>query len=429
MEMKDPYRPLDMSKSEIRLLSFDTRDGPIRLSLHHVSLDDLKPEYISFRDQHATMGSYHLSQAWSDRFEFTLATPKREIYDAITRFTWGDYTCLSYTWGDSGEDTGTILLDGISMSVTKHLEAAMKDLRESSECSLGMKVWVDALCINPADDVDWNSHVLRVKDIFGEAFSVRVWTKDRDDLQVLGLEQPGEWLRLCEHVLREHGKQVLEELLGIREREWGAAESEDEQLRRLVEDIEFLVFDDQYWADSDEEDELGSGNLHLRDIVSTELMQLFQKTYWSRLWIVQELAVSPTTSVVYWGESTFYLSTLQVVCEIVSAQPASGQSLNLGLLQILQPRLDLLAFISTWRKLASSPASTGRSLDDTSIQQLNLLAQHATCSLPQDQVYGLLGLFPSSVSNTVTIDYNLEPAEVMAEFYSAVPGWTFQSVA
>ena len=42
------------------------------------------------------MGSSQLPEAWSDQFDFTLATPRREVYDNVARFTWGDYICLSY---------------------------------------------------------------------------------------------------------------------------------------------------------------------------------------------------------------------------------------------------------------------------------------------------------------------------------------------
>lgn len=428
VETKDRYRPLDISKSEIRLLSFEDASeyGPIRLSLHYVSLNDWKPEYSSFRNQNAsTVSSYQLSEAWSDRLEFTLATPKSEVYNAIARFTWGDYICLSYTWGDYTEEKATVFLDGVPMVVNKHLVAALRDLRESSESLLGMKVWVDALCINQADITDRNAHVLRVKDIFGGAFSVTVWTKEHEDWGVLGLTPPGERLLLCEVVFRQYGKRALEELLGVQERNWGEADDQDEQLMELVNDIDVLTFNQYHWADSDDEDELGFGKLHLRDIVRIELMQLFRKKYWSRLWIIQELAVSPTTSTVHWGESTFHLSTLQAVCEIILAHSKSGQSLNSEIWQELCPRLDLLAFMSTWRALETAPADAGRSLNDASIRELKLLAQHATCSLPHDKVYGLLGLFPSSAS-AVTIDYNRELADVIAEFSSAVPGWTRQ---
>lgn len=73
------------------------------------------------------------------------------------------------------------------MLVSKRLEAALRDLRSSLECHIGMKVWVDALCIDQADTVDRGAHVMRVKDIFGRAFAVMVWTKEEDDLHVTGL--------------------------------------------------------------------------------------------------------------------------------------------------------------------------------------------------------------------------------------------------
>lgn len=137
-------RPLDISRREIRLLSFENTaaHGPIRLNLLYASLDNWKPDYVSFRDQKSsTMSSFQLSKAFSDR----AATTEREMHNAVTRFTWGDYICLSYTWGDCAGQKATIFLDGTATAGNKHLEAALRDLRESVECRLGMKVWVDTL--------------------------------------------------------------------------------------------------------------------------------------------------------------------------------------------------------------------------------------------------------------------------------------------
>ena len=43
-----------------------------------------------------------------------------------------------------------VVLDGVSTAVNKHLEAALRDLRGSYESRLGMKIWVETLCINRA---------------------------------------------------------------------------------------------------------------------------------------------------------------------------------------------------------------------------------------------------------------------------------------
>lgn len=44
-------------------------------------------------------------------------------------------------------------------------------------------------------------------------------------------------------IFRKYGRGDVEELLGARDRSWGAAEDEDEQLKELVEDVDELVFD------------------------------------------------------------------------------------------------------------------------------------------------------------------------------------------
>lgn len=107
-----------------------------------------------------------------------------------------------------------------------------------------MKVWINALCINQADFTDRNTHVLRIKDIFGGAFSVTVWTKNDDDLGgITGLQQLGERLTFCEVVHKKYGKRVLEEVLGARKRDWGVSEDEDCELRTLVRDVDVLVFE------------------------------------------------------------------------------------------------------------------------------------------------------------------------------------------
>jgi hypothetical protein len=171
-----------------------------------------------------------------------------------------------------------------------------------------------------------------------------------------------------------------------------------------------------------------SASLNLRDIVCVELMQMFQKEYkeyWSRLWIIQELTVSCMTSTVHWGESTFQLSTLRTIADILRTH---SETLNSEIWKNTQPGLDILAFSTFWIKSEAASGDTEHSLDDASMRELSLLAARASCSLQHDRVYALLGLFPLSVSSIVTIDYNREAAEVVEEFNSAVPQWRVPAV-
>jgi hypothetical protein len=89
-----------------------------------------------------------------------------------------------------------------------------------------------------------------VRDIFGRAFTLTVWTKEDGP-------RSDERLLLCEAVLNQHGKQVLEELLGVQKRQWGVADEEDYQIMTLVQDLDELVFDHHHYPDSDDEDDFG----------------------------------------------------------------------------------------------------------------------------------------------------------------------------
>ncbi|MCJ1385189.1 hypothetical protein MMC17_008310 [Xylographa soralifera] len=179
------------------------------------------------------------------------------------------------------------------------------------------------------------------------------------------------------------------------------ADEEDDRIMRLVKDVDELIFDQYHWPDSDDEDDLGFGSLHLRDLV----------------YIIQKLTFSGIILTVYWGESKFRLSTLRTIADILRAHSEAEQASNSEIWKTIKPGLDLLALSSLWARLETT-------LCDAFIRELGLLAARSNCSLLHDRVYALLGLFPLSVSSIVTIDYNREAVEVIAEFTSAVPYWT-----
>jgi hypothetical protein len=108
------YKPLDASRNEIRVLSFEppsTPDdlssrldrvlglglGPLRLTLEHVSLDNFKLEYTTFRTKRPTQWSRsQVDDSWCEQFEFELGSTSLDVFCTIARFTWGDYIAISY---------------------------------------------------------------------------------------------------------------------------------------------------------------------------------------------------------------------------------------------------------------------------------------------------------------------------------------------
>jgi len=127
------YKPLDASRNEIRVLSFEPpstpddlssrldrilglRLDPLRLTLEHVSLDDFKPGYTTFRTERPTQWSRsQVDDAWCEQFDFELGSTSSDVFRTIARFTWGDYTAISYMWG-SPEDTKTITINGMPVT-------------------------------------------------------------------------------------------------------------------------------------------------------------------------------------------------------------------------------------------------------------------------------------------------------------------------
>lgn len=136
------------------------------------------------------------------------------------------------------------------------------------------------------------------------------------------------------------------------------------------------------------------------------------------------------TSMVRWGDTVLRLSTVQPVGNILLPYLESQHSSDSPLWQELKSGLDLLTFTSTWTSSTLNselaPENTQNSSTDTSLQSLNHLAHRARCSLPHDKVYGVLGLFTAFTASTASalrIDYNREPADVIAEFSSIIPRW------
>jgi hypothetical protein len=196
------------------------------------------------------------------------------VFHTIARFTWGDYTAISYMWG-SLEDTKTITINGMPVTVRKNLAAALDCLRSS----LVDRVWIDAVCINQDDINERNAQVLRIRDIFSQSLAVTMWLGE-DEMSGTGLdswvETSFDRLRLCNTILEAHSRQTLEAALGIDVKAWESDYNYDK-----LEGFPFLgnvlYFDNKWWADSDDEDEFGP--LHFHDLVAVALFRLTQNPY------------------------------------------------------------------------------------------------------------------------------------------------------
>ncbi|KAH3966197.1 hypothetical protein HBI25_121300 [Parastagonospora nodorum] len=101
-----------------------------------------------------------------------------------------EYQALSYVWG-AKHVKRFILLENKMFSVTVNLESALRHLREQlKDDSQGAILWVDALCINQADDGERTSQVQMMRRIYERCRCVIAYLGDRLDGRARGHERP-----------------------------------------------------------------------------------------------------------------------------------------------------------------------------------------------------------------------------------------------
>jgi hypothetical protein len=317
-------------------------------------------------------------------------------------------------WG-SPEETATITVNEIPVTVRKNLAAALDCLRSNP---MG-KIWVDALCINQDDVDERNAYVMRIREIYNQSHSVTAWLGE-DEMSKMDLnswvENSFDNLRRCGTILEAHGRPTLEAALGIDVRAWESDNNYDE-----LEDFPFssdvLYFDNEWWADSDDEEEFGPP--HFRDLVALALQHLVQNPYWTRLWIIQELAVSPTSSMLDWGNSSVSLQTVLTLADIFCNKVLDRGTLSSHMVNAISPCLHLLNSIGQWQR-SGVLSNREDGLKGTALDDLCRLARSAQCTLAHDKVFGLLGLLPQAMSSKIMIDYKRDETDLSSEFTAAV---------
>ncbi|KAH9208523.1 heterokaryon incompatibility, partial [Leptodontidium sp. 2 PMI_412] len=80
------------------------------------------------------------------------------------------YEALSYVWGDNGSQK-KIFIDGIPFAITPTLHAALENLRLEYDERI---LWIDALCINQANEHERTNQVSCMGRIYRQAVVVVV---------------------------------------------------------------------------------------------------------------------------------------------------------------------------------------------------------------------------------------------------------------
>ncbi|KAK4224082.1 heterokaryon incompatibility protein-domain-containing protein [Podospora fimiseda] len=259
------YLPLDDKNNEIRVLKILPLqpDQPIHCTIEIVSLDHHSAAYHQFitPSNWKNVPARRVAQEWIKSRPSPQPLPGDVPNDEFHRFTWGDFAALSYVWGDK-KSQKSILLNGAVFSVTENLYRALRVMAEQNEFQNSKyRIWIDALCINQKDDEERASQVRKMRDIYSTAWTVFSWVANpRDRVDGAYIPEAFAFLRILAFASNPKTKQTLSTLFAHR-------------LRILTE---YLV------------------SLH----------KLTTQKYWERLWIIQEVVMGASSTVLRCGEHT-----------------------------------------------------------------------------------------------------------------------------
>jgi hypothetical protein len=257
-------------------------------------------------------------------------------------------------------------------------------------------LWIDAICINQQDVQERNHQVRIMSHIYKWAECVRVWLGGPTN-------KDGEAFKLMEKIL--YGPQ---------------------HLGYTIDDL-FNPFSDR-WVYSDKEVESEWENVHTTVELSNSggweaLASIFERSYWSRIWIVQEYLLARDV-VIHVGKLRITDEYLKTSLENIDRLPPP-----------LRARLP--AFIT--QSVERIISSVGKEINDMrrdkhclSLLELMETTRDAHCQVAHDRIYAILGLAKDIATfKSIPIDYNRSPFKVKMDIAWAVqqrPGCKYNDV-
>ncbi|KAF4953647.1 hypothetical protein FGADI_5983 [Fusarium gaditjirri] len=268
------------------------------------------------------------------------------------------YEALSYCWG-SADNRPIISLNTCPHLVTKNLEAALRHLRLKNETRT---LWVDALCINQQSFPEKKVQVKIMDEIYRQSQNVISWlgevSHDSDEaLRTMG--NLGRWMK-------DNESKVFD------------GPNEDEEHLTVTQFFEAKGFpmSSQNWP---------------------AVFSLLERPYWSRVWIIQELAVKGflfrSTGDILCGTSSISRIEFDVACTaiLLAVQGNSARGTGSGF-EVDEPLRSILS--RGWPPGLSmiQTISSCNGTENPPLVWLMEVSRRFEASNCRDKIFALLGL-------------------------------------
>lgn len=285
------------------------------------------------------------------------------------------YEALSYEWGSSAFDR-PIMLGGRSVLVRENLYWALQHLRYEKTVRV---VWIDALCIDQKNVVERNHQVTWMGEIYKRAVRVVIWL-GRDHLSPRGYASMFKAIATFQQLSVPRKSKILT-LAG-------------------EEDVAFKAASKFFPIQL-----VRAGGI---------VYDLFNLSYWKRLWILQEV-LSATTIMIQHGNQHYswdFLEKIVLQCQHDPLRQHIQKQKDLRHhLKTMDTILDMVPSRLCWerRNLKRSPHKALPLLD------LVLHYHDANCQNLQDKVFGLHSLSQICCKREVPVDYSKSTLQICQE--------------
>ncbi|KAK8083994.1 hypothetical protein PG996_002775 [Apiospora saccharicola] len=260
------------------------------------------------------------------------------------------YVALSYSWKDADPNENVnIICNSTPVRISLHLYEALDRLRSDTE---PVKVWVDGLCINQKDDAERTHQVKIMREIYQSSIEVIVWLGESRVDDKLGPTST------------EPGSLVERDV-------WGAL-----HIVQLLASGQ-LALDIPAFRNLDEAGPIMRG-----------FKAIAERSWWERVWVVQEVVVANKVTVFYGSISVPW----NLFCRAAEQLHKSQQNCHLD---SMYPYLTEGQPLSDFARLVSDIESTRmvwRSRTPLVALQLLRKFRSRKASDPKDKVFALLGL-------------------------------------
>jgi hypothetical protein len=291
------------------------------------------------------------------------------------------FEALSYTWAtEDGDDrrSSCIECEGGKLLVTKNCEAALRRLRDNDVERI---FWIDAICVDQDNTNERNHQVQLMREVYSTAHQVIIWLGDASTDFDDETGQP------VSDIYMEYLDLMGSQIAQFRE------EGKDGSASPFYQKIESEA--NKFALNKSQPSPLWRG-----------FQDIHNRRWWSRIWVIQEEALSQTAFLVCGAKATPY-DSFQFLFEAILYGDGSN---SVRLWKFLYESRDH-ALIRSYARLPylGSPSML------KNVSRFLILTRRLQASDPRDHVFGLLGISEAMKDALPPPDYSKSAAWLFTE--------------